>query len=288
MDTHDLTFRLIGTQLPPGQLGLSDLADICRALQDLNTKVSRLVAGQRIGRTGDAAARVAQLRFTGISQGSTVLDVGYGETNPLPDPDLSTLEDETSEKFWEVIAGMSTGARPGWATEGVDRSALDLGDALAHAARSVVVHRADDRQIRFEGRSFARQLWQATDETIIDETVAVEGELRAVDLETHRFRIRDDAGNAIALMDVQNEDTAAQLIAGRAIAAGLAVRGRHGELKAVTAATVTASTVPARWRPGGAGQQRSRPEFTRQRADWEPIPGLTDEESDRFMAAISE
>jgi len=40
------------------------------------------------------------------------------------------------------------------------------------------------------------------------------------------------------------------------------------------------------WRP--SGQQRLRPEFTRQRPDWEPIEGLTDEESDRFMAAISE
>ena len=281
IDAHDLTFRLIGTQLPPGQLGLADVADICRALQDLNTKISRLVAGQRAGRTGEATARVARLRITSIGVGSTKLGVGYGETNALPDPELSTLEEAISEKFWEIIAGMTTGVRPDWAPEGVARSTLELGDALAHAAKRVEVRRADHRHVRFEAKFFVREPWQAS-----DETVTVEGELTAVDLDSHRFRIRDDAGNAIPLMDVQNQDTAARLIAGRATATGLAVRGRRGELKALTAAIVSPSTVPALWRP--SGRLRRRPEFTRQRPDWEPIEGLTDEESDRFMAAISE
>ena len=288
MDAHDLTFRLIGTVVPSGQLGAADLADILHALQELNTRVSRLVAGQQIGRTSEAAARVAELRVTGIRSGSTVLDFGYGEANALPDPDLTTFEDETSEKFWEIIAGMSTGYRPDWATDGVAKSALDLGNALAHSARSVEVRRADSRQVRFESKFFARQPWQATDETVTNETVAVEGELTAVDLESHRFRIRDDAGNAIALLDVQNQDIASELIARRAIAAGAAVRGRRGELKALAAATVAPSALPSLWRPGGQQRPRQRPEFTRQRPDWEPIPGLTDEESARSMAAISE
>ena len=179
MDAHDLTFRLIGTQLPPGQLGLADVADICRALQDLNTKISRLVAGQRAGRTGEATARVARLRITSIGVGSTKLGVGYGETNALPDPELSTLEDAISEKFWEIIAGMTTGVRPDWAPEGVARSTLELGDALPHAAKRVEVRRADHRHVRFEAKFFVREPWQASDETVTDETVMAEGELTA-------------------------------------------------------------------------------------------------------------
>ena len=286
MDSHDLTFRLIGTQVPAGELGLSDLADICHALQDLNTKISRLVAGQNIGRTGDAAARVAQLRFTGIGEGSTVLDIGYGEANALPDPELSTFEDQTSDMFWEIIAGITTGARPDWATDGVAKSAIDVADALAHSAQTVEVKRADNRLIRFETPFFVRQPWQASEGTITDETVTLEGELRAVDLETHRFRIRDDAGNAIALWSVQNQEDAATLIGSRATATGLAVRGRQAELKALSGATVASSKVPGRWRTG-VEKHTEREKFTRQRPEWSPIPDLTDDESDDFMAAIS-
>ena len=155
---------------------------------------------------------------------------------------------------------MTTGVRPDWAPEGVARSTLELGDALPHAAKRVEVRRADHRHVRFEAKFFVREPWQASDETVTEETVTVEGELTAVDLDSHRFRIRDDAGNAIPLMDVQNQDTAARLIAGRATATGLAVRGRRGELKALTAPIVSPSTFrPCGVRAASSGCARSSP-----------------------------
>lgn len=284
MDAHDLTLRLVGTTVPDGQLPLTDVADICRALQELNTRVSRLVAGSHpVGRTGEAAARVAELRFTGISQGSTVLDVGYGEANMLPEPGLTEMEDETAEKLWEIISGISTGQRPDWATEPVVRSALDLGDALSHASATVHVRRADDRRVEFQRGYFARGPWQLSADTVT-EPLAVTGELKAVDLDSHRFRIRDDAGNNIPLLEVQNSEQGAALIGSRAVASGLAVRDLRGGLKAVTAATIAAASVPEGWHPGGRVDKTYDPA---QRPDVAPIPGLTDAESDDFMAAIS-
>ena len=65
------------------------------------------------------------------------------------------------------------------------------------------------------------------------DNVVVTGSLEMVDLRSHNFRIRDDAGNAIELQDVRDAHVAARLLGTDVTAAGRAVRDRTGLLRAV-------------------------------------------------------
>src|SRR6476661_2714484 len=116
MDNHNLELHLFQVKgvMHHGEIRLGDLAAISAALQDLNTRIARLITGQTTGRTPEVVAKVAQLRLTGLRDGSTKLDIGYGDEEVLPDSDseFSRLEDETAERFWQIIEGITTGKRP--------------------------------------------------------------------------------------------------------------------------------------------------------------------------------
>lgn len=145
LDSNDLTLRLSGTHEPSGEIALDALSTIAASLQELATRVGRFVVGQHgPGRTRDIAAKVVDLRLTGLAEGSTVLSISFGEHDVLP---LNVgVESVIADRFWEIVAGVESGARPEWVTPLIAEGALKLADALTAEARSAEIRRHDGQR----------------------------------------------------------------------------------------------------------------------------------------------
>lgn len=84
VDRYGCTVTLSRTREASGEIAFDDIGAIAKAMQDLATRVGRLVVDQHgPGHTVDTAARVTRLRLRAIRSGSTVLDLGYGEHDTL-------------------------------------------------------------------------------------------------------------------------------------------------------------------------------------------------------------
>lgn len=248
-EKHDLTVRLAGTGVPPGQIDLDSLGGLASSLQELATRVGRHAVGQEgRGRTVDTAAKIVRLRLTGLHEGSTVLDVAFGEHDVLP-LDVGA-ESQIAQRFWEVLDGLGHGARPAWAGSPVAQSALRCMDAMARAASEVTVTRADGRRLTWRPRESPREPWMEQEPSVgeaeIEAEITVSGRLEMVDLGRDRFRIRDDVGNAIGLTDVVDPERAGPLVGRRTRASGLPRRDQNGRL-IVQGAVVQAAPMPAEW-----------------------------------------
>ena len=252
MKGNDFEVRLLHLRngVPSGAIGLADLAVLASALQELNTRIARLVVGQDgPGRSLEAAAQVAQLRLTGIREGSTRLEVGYGEQPTLDDSTFARAQDETVDKFWQIVAGIAADSRPDWVTNAIAVSAADLVTAMARSAAGAVFSGSAGREVSFEKLTVDRSRWGGNDPAAMSE-IAVAGQLYAVNIETRRFSIRDDIGNSIPLEKVLNLDEASVLLGQRVEATGSVSHGKGGELR-LTDVTVSPAAIPADWLPGG-------------------------------------
>lgn len=279
---NDLRIRLTGTAAPSGEIALSDLAALASSLQELATRVARHVVGQHgPGRTVAAAARVVDLRLTGLRQGSTVLDVSFGESNVLPLK--GGPESDIADRFWEVVGGIQAGVPPQWASQSVRDSAVKLVDAFAAAADEVAIQRADGRTAAWRTARAPRTSWLLVD-TVETERVTVVGRLEKVDLADRRFRIRDDVGNTITLEDVDDAEVVGPLVGQRTAATGAPVRAAEGRLRGLRDAAVEPAPVAAEWRPG----RRSDLDAIFARAPGPDPAGLdlSDEEISAFLAAL--
>ena len=290
MDQHNLELRLLGLKsgVTDGEIRLVDLAGIGDALHELNTRIARLVVGQEgVGRSRDAAAQVAQLRLAGINQGSTRLLLRYGGPPQLA-PEWGGTENETAEKFWEIIAALAEGRRPAWTTALVAQSTLDLLAALSRTAGGAIITRADDRSVNLSSLDVPTATWEELAHPHADEDITVAGQLFSLDLETRHFRIRDDAGNVVFLDDVRNAAEAAILVGGRAQATGRLI-AHDGDSRTLASAVVTRTDIPTGW--AAEGGQLDLTTFSRDAAqlsgpDPAGIPGVGGDEVDEFLASI--
>lgn len=282
MAKHEIEFRLLGTHVPDGQIGLSELSAVASALQDLATRIGRHAAGQDgAGRTKAAAEAVTRLRLTGLGKGSTRLSVAYGQADVLP-IDLD-LEDETESAFLEIVEAISIGERPAWTPEPVAESALAVVEAFRRSADSVAVTTPTGRQFTVEPATANRSIWRPGS-TQPAQLRSATGRLEAVDLKSRRFRIRDDVGNAIPLEHVVDSAHVAHLIDQRVTATGQSVSGSHGELRGLTSPTIAATPLPSEWQPGRPVDWSS--ELAKPGPDFEGGPELTDEEFDAFISFV--
>ena len=290
MDQHNLELRLLGLKsgVADGEIRLVDLAGIAETLHELNTRIARLVVGQEgVGRSRDAAAQVAQLRLAGISQGSTRLQLRYGGP-PLLASEWGGTENETAEKFWEIIMALPRGARPPWTSALVAASTLDLLAALSRAAVGAIVSRADGRTVHLSSLDVPTGTWEELAHPRADEDISVAGQLYSLDLETRHFRIRDDVGNVVFLEDVRNAAEAAVLVGGRALATGRLIAS-DAESRTLTSVEVRKTDIPTGW--AAEGGQFDLTTFSREAAllsgpDPAGIPGVGGGELDDFLTSI--
>lgn len=242
-----IELRLQEMAMPSGEISLADLAAISGRLQELSTRVSRWVAEiEGPGRSPGMVESAATLRLSGLTEGSTVLEINRGSHDTLPF-DLP-FEDEVTAKYWEIIAALSTDAPPADTPTPVRESAVGLLDALQHAAERVTLSSADGARVEFWPAQRDRAVWRATEMQIDLGPITVLGRLEMVDLRNRKFRIADDVGNRITLDEVENaEAVSRELVGMRVTAAGVPTHDKRGRLLSITAPMIEPATVPAQW-----------------------------------------
>ena len=288
MDNHDFEIRLeMKPGVAQGEIRFADVHRLCDTLQELNTRISRLVTGQGgPGRSPESTARAAELRLTSISAGSTVLGVRFGEPNTLPAPEFSQLEDETYDKLMQIMQGLRDNLCPDWVSPGIAESTIRVADTFDSVANAVLIKQFDGEPVGILPSAVNRAPWhEVIASSVTDQQVTVTGSLYSVNLETRRFGIRDDVGNVIGLEEVQNIDAASALIGQRATATGLAIRGSGGELRAVRAALVELRVTPARWTVRQRQESRAA-ELAKPGPDPRGVEGITSDDVDEFLALV--
>lgn len=288
MTQETLTLRLQGTDVPPGEIALADLASLAEALHLLTHRIGRDLAGHRgPGRSTAATERATRLTLIGITEGSTRLHLVAGAAGTLPATD--PLEAETMDRVWQIFTGLSTGHRPDWVTPLVGSAVLSLVNSLGASARSCEFSGHGGIRMRqrvvFAPAQIDRAIWTVVSEPQRLPRVRVTGHLYLVDLRARRFRIRDDVGNDIALEDVENTANAGTLVGQRVTAVGAAELGARGQITRLVGPEVAIGDNPIEWR------EATRTDFDALFAGSEGpaaggVPGVDDDEVEAFLATI--
>lgn len=234
------------------------------------------------GRTADALAALTEMRLTGLEEGSTRLHFARGRTDQL-DMALARAE-EIDTKFWEILQGIETNVRPSWATNLVAETARKIVAALQQSAAEVQWVRPGGFGQQVPTKDLRRDVWDPSSNAAVGSTVVVTGTLEAVDLRNGRFRIADDVGHRIALVDVPAPTTVAHLVNRRVRAEGSAIR-RDGPLRSINSPSIEVEVLPESWRSGQAEawqEALSKPGPT-----YEDGMELTDKEFADFIGYIS-
>lgn len=290
MNTQErITLRLSGTDVPPGQIALNDLASLADTLQLLTTRIGRQLAGQTgPGRTVGGAERATRLTLTGVSEGSTRLQVtaGAADTLALDDP----FEEQVMDRLWEVLGGLETDARPGWATAHIAHAAVAFVDSVAAAARECEFtgRRGQRKRARVvvKPQKVNRDEWTrlpAEPERV--PAIGVTGDLDLVDLRTRKFRVRDAVGNDVVLEDVENAGEAATLVGQRVRAVGTGVRGVRGQIAKLVEPHVSEADMPAEWLDRGPAHLAGV-FTTRSAPSLDGVPGVDDAELEALLADL--
>lgn len=290
MNTQEsITLRLSGTDVPPGEITLGDLSSIAGALQLLATRIGRQLVGQTgPGRTAGGAERATRLTLTGISAGSTRLQVtaGAADTLGLHDP----FEEQVMDRLWEVFGGLESDVPPAWTTAPVAQAALEFVGSVGAAAGKCEF--TGHRGQRARGRltvwpaKIHRDAWtMLVAEPELVPQAGVTGDLDLVDLRTRKFRVRDAVGNDVVLEDVGNAAEAAALVGQRVRAVGTGVRGARGQITKLVEPHVSDAAIPAEWLDRGPADLASL--FgTRSAPSLDGVPGVDDAELEALLADL--
>jgi len=280
--SRNYKLRLQGIASPAGQIPLRDLAEIGQALQMTATRIARQVVGaERPGRAPAFIDRVSEIRLTGLTEGSTVLELTLGDETALPLADSE--EDTIARRLEECFGAIAANRPPNWASPLVRESIGRLISRAEAAGASEVTaswgaNGTTAQQVIALGQVDVT-VWKVVDEQET-EVVTMSGLLDKVDLRARRFRIHDDVGHDITLEDVIDLDTAARLIGRRVIARGVAERAGD-KVARIVEPTLTLEALPGQWTvpppaevPAGGVVPRGG------------ISGVTSEEVDDFLAEL--
>jgi len=206
-DRARLVLTLRDSRHRPGEIPLAELARIAHETQTLVRRLARsLDERSGAGRTPDAIDEVTELKLVGIHPGSTTLEVAGPTREPELDLGLHRSDDIGTRALDSFINGLDAITRHAPLPDAFDdicaRSLQDWLGAMAastsdlrleasvggRAARSIQLTPAVARAELVRRRT--------TQSTPVAPTQAVEGRLYAVDIDSGRYRIRDDAGTA--------------------------------------------------------------------------------------------
>lgn len=143
---------------------------------------------------------------------------------------------------------MPTGRVPDWVTPAMSDRTHRLIRAINSVASEAAFSSPGHRAVSWVSSRISSDPWNPTPETSTSD-VDVSGILEAVDLNSQRFRIRDDVGGTVTLHNVDNAEATGPLMGRRVLATG---RGEYsaGNLAAVHGARLKTFPVPAEWTPG--------------------------------------
>lgn len=280
-------FRLIDGGAPEGELEADQLLAIVQSLKELATKVSRAETdGEPIGRPSSRTKRVARLTI-GLGPGSTSVFVRRAV-------DASALAIELDEerafddRFRAVVESIAADARPAWVTDTLAIAAGKLRSALEDAAPTVEFTAGGQASTVFRTTDTHSETWNAVNVEPGAESVAFVGRLRAVNLDTHRLQVTDDAGNRVGLPNVVNDETAGRLLGGYVTVIGVPARDEKGRLTQIHEAVVEAASVRVSGVELGVPESVSLEEILARAPG--PMLGairdLTDDEADGLLDAL--
>jgi hypothetical protein len=286
---ESITLRLSGTDVPPGEIALSDLASIAGALQLLATRIGRQLVGQTgPGRTAGGAERATRLTLSGITEGSTRLQVtaGAADTLDVDDP----FEEQVLDRLWEVFGGLESDVPPDWATAPVAQAAIEFVGSVGAAARKCEFTgrrgQRERRPVAVRPQEVNREAWTTliADPELVPQA-GVTGDLDLVDLRTRRFRVRDAVGNDVVLEDVGNTAEAATLVGQRVRAVGTGVRGARGQIVKIVEPHVSDAAMPSEWLHRGPADLISV-FATRSAPSLDGVAGVDDAELEALLADL--
>lgn len=281
MTQRHYAMALSGLAARDGQISFTDLAQLAEAMQNVARRLARQVGGNEgPGRSPRVIDAQSNLVLTGLTAGSTVLDFDLGEIGTLEFPGGS--DDEIADRFEEIVAAIATNSRPPWvspvvsdAVEGLTRTLKSTG------ARSLRLTRDHDTVAEIAPEQVDSTIWVMPRERD-QRQIVVSGTLFAVDTHARRFRLTDDLGNDITLVDVQDPDSVARLVTGRVSASGTAEFDENGRLRNLLSPSLQPFDLPESWlRP-----EPHDPVALVGGSISDGIPGLTDDEVDEFLAAL--
>lgn len=280
---YEFELRLIGSDMPDGEVSLATLAGLAEGLQELTLRIGRdLLASSGSGRTAEAITSITSMRLVGLAAGSTRLQFARGPVDEL-DLDLAASA-EIDTRFWEIIDGVAANVPPPWMTDLIAESTRKFVAALLSSAREVELRRRGRQPVKIAVAKLRAEVWQAGASDIIASDVVVTGRLEAVDLRSGRFRVVDDVGNRVSLDHVPEPSAVAHLINHRVRAVGAGRSDPKGRLKGLEAPSIEAQQLPSSWLTRttadlGAELAKPGPEFG-------GGVDLTDDEFDDFMTTI--
>lgn len=279
-----IELSLDGGPSPRGQITVKDLTGVSVALQELVTRLARdTVNATGPGRSKQFVEEFAELRLSGITEGSTTLYFSKGPTDKL-DIDLPDLA-EADDRLWGILDAISTDTRPAWSTELIADSAGKLVGALRSAAREVVVTAPMRTPVRIRSENIHLETWASVRIDTAGVATAA-GRLEKVDLRSHDFRLRDDVDNNVELRRVQNDLAAAHLVGQWVMAEGEASLNASGRVVSLDRAQVRQVDDPGAEYLGR--RVVSREEILDSAPGPDPHGGidLTEEEMAEFLEAI--
>ncbi|MDO5699755.1 MAG: hypothetical protein Q4G51_17460 [Dermatophilus congolensis] len=282
---REIEIRLIGHDGPDGELRADRAAGIAKSLDDLVLRLTREAAEMAgRGRPGVVIEKLGEVRLAGIDRGSTVLTFAIGDADAL---EIDPLSEPTQQMFDELVQGIAANHRPEFVTDTISEATDRLIAALQKAALEVDIAIDRRRSARLALATVSRDVWKPLDPG--GEVTTLVGLLEAVDLRNAHFRLLDDAGNRIELIDVVNSEAVAPLAGSRVAATGTYAKASGAGRSRIEGASIAEFSLPALLleavaplsglpgidAPGGLL----------------PLPAdleLSDEELDAFLAAIHE
>lgn len=218
--------RLIDAVEAPGQIRLASLAPLAAALQEVTTRVGRYVEGRHgPGRSPSVYESLTEVTLVKVTEGSTLLTFRRGDDAHLDlDLRVDQLIDDT---LGAVFAALDTRLRPPWMGDALAESTVHLAETLRRTSPEVAVGFPHSGELRFRTGDLDPTAWSRR-LSRFGEHLALVGRLTAVDVESRRFALRDDAGNRLPLDRVIDADHAAELVGRRVRARGPVVRDADG------------------------------------------------------------
>lgn len=285
---RQVTLRFEGHGAPVGQMKADRAAAVATALDHLVLRLTREAASAAgLGRPGTTIERLGEVRLTGISAGSAVLTFQIGDAEALTDSrgrQIDPLAEHIDTMFHAIVCGISRNDPPAFMTPTIKDATLRFVGALQRAAPVVDVTNADDAVVRVLTTHINREVWLPRAGEAAPATLA--GRLEALDFRNGHFRLVDDVGNRIELVEVLDLGTAAELANQRVLAEGLFCPATATSKARLESVTLRPFELPDRLLPA---LQPSVPPAVTAGAEHARMPdefALSDEELDAFLAAI--
>lgn len=283
--TTQFEFRLIDASAPEGELEADQLIAIVQGLKEVAMKLGRVeTEAETLGRPPKRTLRVATLTI-GMAPGSTKVLVRRADADDALGFDLAE-QLSFDEKFQAVVESIAHDERPDWVTDTLAVAAGKLRAALEEAAPTIEFKVGSTVRSTFKTSDTRRETWKVLEPDASADVVTFVGQLRAVNLDTHRLQVTDDVGNRVALPNVVNDVQVGHLVGGYVEVSGSPERDLKGRLSQIHEAVIG----PASPTPGSIGAREIVPLdeilASAQGAEIGGIPGLTDEEAESYLKAI--